>query len=282
VKESARKVLATSNARPDSNAATSAARNPPAKPLASAAEDLKRQNAALEKENRELRHFIQYRSSFLTRLAHELRTPLTSILGFAEILLSQEKLTELQRNFCERIQNSALQLQSNLNQLADLSRLDAGRSELVIQEFSLDELLREVCAVVERQFHKQEVELRRRAAPGLPLISCDREKLRQVIYHLLSHAISRSPRDSFVKARIDRNARGFLLKIEDEGEPLAEPEGIGTLDPESRLPDSSQLGVAIARRNIELLGAKLSARNRQPHGLEVKIQLPPCPVMPPD
>lgn len=282
MKESARKVLATSNARSGSNAATSAAGNAPAKPLASTTGELKRQNAALEKENQELRHFAQYRSFIMTQLAHELRTPLTSILGFAEILLSQEKLTELQRNFCERIQNSALQLQSNLNQLAELSRLDAGRSELVTQEFSLDELLREVCAAVERQAHKQKAEVRRRVAPDLPVISSDREKLRQVIYNLLSHALSRSPRGSFVKATVDKNARGFLLKIEDEGEPLADPERIGILDPEGRPPDSSELGVAIARRKIDLLGAKLSVRNREPQGLELKIQLPACPVMPPD
>jgi len=58
----------------------------------------------------------------MAHLAHELRTPLTSILGFSEILLSQEELTDAQRNFCERIQSSAQQLQRTLNDLAELSR----------------------------------------------------------------------------------------------------------------------------------------------------------------
>src|SRR5712691_7912432 len=70
----------------------------------------------LQAENEELRRSGQYRSLFLSRLAHELRTPLTSILGFSEILLSQEKLTDAQRNFCERIRSeehtSELQSQS--------------------------------------------------------------------------------------------------------------------------------------------------------------------------
>jgi signal transduction histidine kinase len=61
----------------------------------------------------------------MAHFAHELRTPLTSILGFSEILLSQEKLTESQRNFCERIQNSAQQLQRTLEELAELARADA-------------------------------------------------------------------------------------------------------------------------------------------------------------
>src|SRR6266849_911787 len=86
--------------------------------------DLQRQKAVLEEQVRKLQQVAEYRSAFLARLAHELRTPLTSILGFSEILLTQEELTEAQRGFCERIQNSARQLQANLNQLSDLSRLE--------------------------------------------------------------------------------------------------------------------------------------------------------------
>jgi signal transduction histidine kinase len=72
----------------------------------------------------------------MAHLAHELRTPLTSILGFSEILLSQEKLTDAQRNFCERIQNSAHQLQRSLNQLAELSRLDTKPEDAPARESS--------------------------------------------------------------------------------------------------------------------------------------------------
>jgi signal transduction histidine kinase len=88
------------------------------------------QPAALAQEIRKLQQMAEYRAAFLARLAHELRTPLTSILGFSEILLGQEELSEAQRGFCERIQNSAQQLQGSLNQLSDLSRLEAGQSEL--------------------------------------------------------------------------------------------------------------------------------------------------------
>src|SRR5215467_13208969 len=80
---------------------------------------------SLRAEIQELRRTSQYRSLFLSRLAHELRTPLTSILGFSEIMLSQERLTDAQRNFCERIQNSAHQLQQTLNELSELSRTDS-------------------------------------------------------------------------------------------------------------------------------------------------------------
>src|SRR2546423_14761240 len=83
----------------------------------------------LKEENRKLLDLAEWRSASMAHLAHELRTPLTSILGFSEILLSQEQLTDAQRNFCERIQNSAQQLQRTLNHLADLSRMDAPSGE---------------------------------------------------------------------------------------------------------------------------------------------------------
>ena len=85
---------------------------------------LRKVNADLAEENSRLRQLSEQRSAALSHLAHELRTPLTSILGFAEILLSQEELTDAQRNFCQRIQSSAHQLQNSLNGLAELSRAE--------------------------------------------------------------------------------------------------------------------------------------------------------------
>jgi signal transduction histidine kinase len=86
---------------------------------------LEDENARLKAQNRELHDLTEWRSASMAHLAHELRTPLTSILGFSEILLNQEQLTEAQRNFCERIQNSAQQLQRTLNELSELSRAEA-------------------------------------------------------------------------------------------------------------------------------------------------------------
>jgi len=231
-------------------------------------------NAALEEENQKLKQMAEYRSAFLARLAHELRTPLTSILGFSEILLGQEVLTEAQRGFCERIQNSAQQLQGSLNQLSDLSRLEAGQSDLQPEEFSLDDLLRDSCAGVARQAQKQNAELRWQTAPDLPMIVSDRGKLRQVLYNFLAYAITRSP-DALVVVTAERDALGFVLKIEDEGEAPADSTAFVELDSSNRRAGTSELGLAIARHNIDLLGATLSFQNRQPRGLQFAIHLPP-------
>ena len=87
-------------------------------------ESLEKIAADLKGQNRKLRELAEHRSASIAHLAHELRTPLTSIIGFSEILLTQEELTDAQRNFCERIQNSAHQLQNSLVQLGDLARLE--------------------------------------------------------------------------------------------------------------------------------------------------------------
>jgi two-component system, NarL family, sensor histidine kinase BarA len=240
-------------------------------------ESLERRNAALEEENRKLQLLAEYRSVFLARLAHELRTPLTSILGFSEIMLSQEQLSEAQRGFCERIQNSAQQLQASLNQLADLSRLEAGRSELHREEFSLDDLLRESCTAVAREAQKQKTRIRFETVPGLALIVSDRGKLRQVLYNFLSFAIARSPDGAEVLATAEKNARGFLVKIEDEGQPFADGAAFVEPDLSNQRSGNSELGLAIARHNLDLLGATLSFCNREPRGLLVAVQLPPRP-----
>ena len=237
-------------------------------------ESLKRRNAALEAENRKLEQLAEYRSVFLTRLAHELRTPLTSILGFAEILLSQEELSEPQRNFCERIQNSAQQLQTTLNQLADLSRLETGKSELRREEFALEDLLLESCRAIAPLARKQGTEVRSKAAPELPLIVSDRAKLRQVIYNLLAYAISRSPTGTLVKVTGDKIARGFILKFEDNGPPIPDSDMGKNLVSTNPLSANSDLGLVIARHNLDLLGARLSIRNRRPRGIEIVTEFP--------
>jgi two-component system cell cycle sensor histidine kinase PleC len=238
--------------------------------------DLQRRNAALEERIRKLQQVVDYRSTLLARLAHELRTPLTSILGFSEILLEHEKLTKAQRGFCERIQNAAHQLQCNLNQLLDLSRLESGQSSLRPEEFSLDDLLREACAEVTRQAEKQNAELRCHCEAALPMIVSDRARLRQVVANFLAYAITRSP-DAIVLVTAEKRPAGFSLKIEDDGEVPADCQPFLELDPSHRRAGSSELGMAIARQNLGLLGASLSFQNREPRGLQVMIELPAAP-----
>ena len=191
----------------------SAAKATEASPRSDTAAATKADVETLQSQIRELQQTTRYRSLFLARLAHELRTPLTSIMGFSEILLSQEKITDAQRGFCERIQSSAQQLQSSLNQLSDLARLEAGETKLAQQEIALGETLRDVLPALARSADKKRVRLRSEAADDLPIIISDRARVRLVIYNLLAHAIFRSPEGAIVKAEAKAVPDGVAISI---------------------------------------------------------------------
>ena len=185
--------------------------------------ELRQRTAELEEANRELRRLSHYRSLFLARMSHELRTPLTSILGFSEILLDQEQLTETQRRFCQKVQDSGFQLQASLNQLVDLSRLEAGQTELFLQEFALRETLRESCAAAARMAQKRQVKIEYEIAPEVTTIVSDQGKVRQIIFNFIAWAVSRSPVGDSVKISVSLTAPSQLrVDLSDNGEPVPE------------------------------------------------------------
>jgi len=251
-------------------------------------EELQERSGALEDANRELERIAHYRSLFLARMSHELRTPLTSILGFTEIMLDQEKLTDAQHRFCEKIQSSGQQLQTSLTQLVDLSRLEAGHTELFVHEFSLREALRESCAAVMRLAQKRHVKIDCVPANDLPPIVSDEGKLRQVLYNFFAFAISRSPEGEPVTVRAaNLHAQGsevatrFQITIEDKGELLEDIasifEPIDIDAPSEDATNMNELGLVIAHRLINALGGTATLESKSAGGLKVLIELPATP-----
>jgi two-component system, NarL family, sensor histidine kinase BarA len=254
-------------------------------------EELKRRTAELETANRELRRVSHYRSLFLGRMSHELRTPLTSILGFCEILLDHEPLSQAQRRFCQKIQDSGLQLQTSLDQLVDLSRVEANRTELFLQEFSLPEMMRDSCAAVARLAQKRQVKIECDLAPDLTNIVSDQGRLRQILYSFLAWCVSRSLSGQRVslQGKLVKQPREFgapavqpLLRIcfEDEGRRV---EDLGRVfDPaeggSGDLPNLEELGVIISRKLLDMLGGSVTVENREVTGILATIELPSRPA----
>jgi signal transduction histidine kinase len=243
--------------------------------------ELRKRTAELEEANRELRRVSHYRSLFLARMSHELRTPLTSILGFSEILLDQEELTDTQRRFCQKVQDSGFQLQASLNQLVDLSRIEAGQTEVFLQEFSLRETLRESCAAAARMAQKQQVKIEYEVAPDITTIVTDQGKLRQTLFNFIAWAVSRSPAGESVKVTIDIDEQGMLsIKVIDNGDARADTASV--FDPEDgspgKEPNINELGIIIGRKLLELIGGEVSLENRVPQGLAATIHIPARPV----
>ena len=244
-------------------------------------DELKKRTAELEEANRELRRVSHYRSLFLARMSHELRTPLTSILGFSEILLDQEELTDTQRRFCQKVQDSGFQLQASLNQLVDLSRIEAGQTEVFLQEFSLREMLRESVAAAARMAQKQQVKIDYELAPEITTIVTDQGKLRQALFNFIAWALSRSPAGESVRVTAETNEHGMLLlKVIDTGEARADLASV--FDPEhsaaSHEPNINELGIIIGRKLLELIGGEVSLENLVPRGLQATIQIPVRPL----
>jgi signal transduction histidine kinase len=248
--------------------------------IAHLVEQLKLRTVELEEANRELRHVSHYRSLFLARMSHELRTPLTSILGFTEIMLDQEKLTEAQERFCQKIQNSGMQLLASLNQLVDLSRLEVGPGELFLHEFSLPDTLREACVAVARLAQKREVRIECNPAPDINTIVSDQGRLRQALFTFFAWAVSRSREGQCVNVYAELIDGPFLrVQIDDEGEPIKDllrvfdpPE-----TPRAGKTDLNDLGIIIGRRLFELMKGTVTLENRASTGLRTLIQLPVGP-----
>lgn len=243
--------------------------------------ELRKRTAELEQANRELRRVSHYRSLFLARMSHELRTPLTSILGFSEILLDHEQLTDTQRRFCQKVQDSGFQLQASLNQLVDLSRIEAGETEVFLQEFSFRETLRESCAAVARMAQKQQVHVEYELAPDISTIVSDQSKLRQILFNFIAWAVSRSPSSEVVKIFVSSPQKNVVqINVADRGVAIAEPAHV--FDPEentqTREPNINELGIIIGRKLVELMGGTVSLINRDTTGLESVIQLPARPL----
>jgi signal transduction histidine kinase len=245
--------------------------------IADLIEQLQARTVELEEANRELRHISHYRSLFLARMSHELRTPLTSILGFAEIMLDQEQLTEAQQRFCQKIQNSGMQLLTSLNQLVDLSRLEAGPAELFFQEFSLPETMRETCSAVSRQALKRDVKIECDLAPEISTIVSDQGRLRQALYTFLAWAVSRSQEGQCVRVQTRLDGGSSLrVQIEDQGEPIKDMTRV--FDPEDSpragKTDLNELGIIVGQRLLEMMKGSVTLENRESGGLRTLIELP--------
>jgi signal transduction histidine kinase len=246
-------------------------------------EELRERGAALEQANCELQRVARYRSLFLARMSHELRTPLTAILGFSEILLEHEDLTEAQQRYCEKIQASGLKLQSSVKQLVDLSRLEAGQTELFLHEFSVREMLRETCGAVGRLAEKKSIKLDCTTAPDCGTIVSDEGKLRQVLYNFFAHAIGRSPEGATV--RIDafkRTSAELCVEIRDAGDPLADAAHVFDIvevdAPNESGTNMNELGLVIAQRLVAVLNGHIVLDTTTPSGLTVRLELPAYPT----
>ncbi len=154
-------------------------------------EELFKKKQELELANMELLEANKMKSQFLANVSHELRTPLNSIIGFSELL--QEKtfgeLNERQFQYVEYVHSSGSHLLQLINNILDLSRIEAGRMEFNTEDFPITEVLGEVLGIMRPLAHKRKITVESKTVPASPKLRADKAKFKQVMMNLLSNAI---------------------------------------------------------------------------------------------
>jgi signal transduction histidine kinase len=174
----------------------------------------------LEIANAQIAEVSRLKSEFLANMSHELRTPLNAILGFSELLRDDlaGKISDKQRHDClDNIHNSGRHLLSLINDLLDLTKIEAGRMDLVYEEFGVDSALREVLNVVRSLAMKKDIEISSAIEPPTALLIADKNKVKQVLYNLLSNAIKFTPPNGTVEVKAAVSGETLLVTVKDSG-----------------------------------------------------------------
>lgn len=237
-------------------------------------------NVQLEAANREIQIADQRKSQFLASMSHELRTPMNAIIGFTRVVLrrSGEQLPERQRQNLEKVESSAEHLLGLINDLLDLSKIEAGRMEVRRTTFDVRPLIEGCCASVD-PLVGQFVTLQSDVGSDVGTITSDEVKVRQIVVNLLSNALKFTDR-GIVEVRVVRDGDAVAIAVSDTGVGIPADEldtifeefhQVGSAESEDR---GTGLGLAITKRFAELLGGSIEVTSRVGEGSTFSVRLP--------
>jgi signal transduction histidine kinase len=246
--------------------------------------ELVTRNELLQRQAVQLEQASELKSQFLANMSHELRTPLNAILGYTSMLIAgvSGQLTPPQKNKLTRVDSNAKHLLSIINDILDISRIEAGKMPLHLDEFELPALIGEVLFEVEPLIQKARLTIATELLPGLPELSSDRQKVKQIVLNLLTNAIKFTPQGTVrVTASYDAKARELALAVSDTGIGIA-PEDQEKVFEDFRQADNSVtreyggagLGLAICRRLAAMLGGRIELRSQLGQGSTFTLFLP--------
>ncbi|MDC0674137.1 ATP-binding protein [Nannocystis radixulma] len=226
------------------------------------------------------------KSAFLANMSHELRTPLNAIIGYSELLEDEsvEDGRRLDLGDLGKIRGAARHLLDLINDILDVSKIEAGKMELFVEDFAVDELVQEVVATIEPLVHKNANRLDIVARPGLGLVSLDRTKVKQIAINLLSNACKFTHR-GVVGLRVSRevgtHGEQLVLAVQDTGIGI-DPARLEELFQPFRQADESTtrkyggtgLGLSISRHYAEMMHGRIDARSSPGLGSTFTVTLP--------
>lgn len=227
---------------------------------------LERLNKELEVANERLRELDQLKSTFVSIVSHELRTPMTSIKGYVENMLDglTGRLTEKQFSYLGRVKYNVERLTRMINDLLDLSRIEAGRVELALRPVSLLELVTEVLESLQTLAREKSVTLEACHADLLPMIHGDRDKLHQILTNLIQNAIKFTPTSGAIRVEsLVQDGKFVQVSVADTGCGI-QPEELAKVFEKFYRAESAPteargagLGLAIVKSLVELHGGRI-------------------------
>ncbi|MCI0599042.1 MAG: HAMP domain-containing histidine kinase [Beijerinckiaceae bacterium] len=230
------------------------------------------------------------KSRFLATMSHELRTPLNAILGFSEVMKGElfgTHAVQSYKEYSSDIHASGQHLLMLINEILDLSRIEAGHFELKEEAVALPYIAGDCRRLLRLRAKKREIAIEEAVEPDLPRVWADARAVRQVILNLLSNAIKFTPQGGTIKIKIGWTASGGqYVAVRDSGPGIPEEEipvvmssfGRGS-HAQKHADEGSGLGLPIAKGLVELHGGSFTLNSRLREGTEVVVILPPARIL---
>jgi len=236
----------------------------------------------LSRKGRQLEVASKHKSEFLANMSHELRTPLNAIIGFSQVLRQRlfGPINEKQEEYLDDILSSGNHLLDLINDVLDLSKVEAGQVELEVATFSLREALERGVMMVREPATTHGVRLSVELASGVDLVEGDERRLRQVIFNLLSNAVKFTPEGGEVVVATSQVDGEVRVSVTDTGPGIA-PEDRERIFEEFQQTDvgvqqseGTGLGLALSKRLVELHGGRIWVESEASHGSRFVFTLP--------
>jgi signal transduction histidine kinase/CheY-like chemotaxis protein len=238
----------------------------------------------LEAQSRQMHEAARLKGEFLANMSHELRTPLNAILGFAELIAEGVVVpgSAQHAEFMGHILGSGRQLLRLINDVLDLTKVEAGRMQFFPERVDLDQLVQEVCGVLKAANRQRELDIVTRCDPALTEIVIDPTRLKQVLFNYLSNAIKFSAARGHIEVRLlGENEREFRLEVADNGIGIAPEQRarlfveFQQLDPGSAKQHSGTgVGLALTKRLVQALGGHVGVESQLGRGSTFYAILP--------
>jgi len=228
----------------------------------------------------------RHKSEFLANMSHELRTPLNAVIGFSEVLLEQMfgEVNPKQQEYLNDILSSGKHLLSLINDILDLSKIEAGRMELEAQPFDLPAALDNALTLIKERASRNSIGLVVHVDPGIGEIMADERKVKQVLLNLLSNAVKFTPEGGKITMSATLNGGAVEVSVADTGIGIAAEDQQAIFEEfrqvgsdYARKREGTGLGLALARRLVELHGGTLTVASEPGKGSTFTFTIPVRP-----